>query len=947
MKDYSKVLVALEATIFVAALLIYGLKLANYFGIEGVQSSTVTQGVASVFEKPIQVVKNSKYTRRCPKTMKKIEVNWSYVCREETEPNAYVVIFDTYDKLGNGREKIYAEAVDGDLAVAKLMLEQNKYDFQRNEPTTIVNPQWNEDPYSDRYWRFNYYGLSIINDLLYANKETGDPRYIDKANEIIRDFAHTGTQVPHAWDDDHAVAFRSITLVNYWWQTRERDLLDIQVSNTILALLEQHGDFLADRSHYEASNNHGINEIAALYVLSNAFPTLPRAQEWRLLSEQRLESNLQDLVDTDGALIENSPFYHFYAMRKYWNIYTYAQQHNLPITPLLKQKIDKMVEYATYILQPNSHPPTIGASLDSQIYYNDDYREMAQSYPELKYVLTQGEYGKKPAKRNVFYADMGQAIMRSDFGRDFTQQTHVIFQAADFRSAHSHLDALSLTVTEGNQRLLVDPGLYAYEPSAVTDYFQGTSAHNTVMVDGKNQHKGPAELMSYAEGSDFATATGAHELYEGVTHSRSVSYVDKKTIVVIDNLVSESDHTYTQLFHFAPGAQVRSENSGVVRATYPGRKQPVTIRQILPVHDATELVTDRQEAPVGGLCSDEYKTLLTCTQVNFEKTGKSATFVTVIELDTQTRAYTLNNDGALTLAVASKDFVLKTRPVERRESVLTSASPVGLAANAPIQPNVAFIMKNGNMTMDYILPVLQRYGHKASVTIPTEQIAQNYPSIVTTAELKKLQQVYGWDLISQPFNSDRDLSQSVKPSDIVDYEEAIIRESAMFQGKQLVTSPNWFYHSSAALSPEMREIAKKYYTFGLSGIRGVESLPGADSLVLKTFSVGDATTLPVIQAAVDSAVANNQTLFLVFTRFKKTTDPAVSGFNTTDFDKLAAYVASKDITAKTLTEMNKSLGLSVAPSNIKVGHPQYVAVDITAQPKKWWQLGREKIQSLF
>ncbi len=55
-------------------------------------------------------------------------------------------------------------------------------------------------------------------------------------------------------------------------------------------------------------------------------------------------------------------------------------------------------------------------------------------------------------------------------------------------AAHGHADALSFTLSVGGKEILIDPGTYAYHTQRVwRDYFKGTSAHNTVRIDGVDQ----------------------------------------------------------------------------------------------------------------------------------------------------------------------------------------------------------------------------------------------------------------------------------------------------------------------------------------------------------------------------------------------------------------------------------------------------------------------------
>ena len=53
-------------------------------------------------------------------------------------------------------------------------------------------------------------------------------------------------------------------------------------------------------------------------------------------------------------------------------------------------------------------------------------------------------------------------------------------------AAHGHADALAMVLSIGGDELFIDPGTYAYHTEQKwRDYFKGTSAHNTVRIDGQ------------------------------------------------------------------------------------------------------------------------------------------------------------------------------------------------------------------------------------------------------------------------------------------------------------------------------------------------------------------------------------------------------------------------------------------------------------------------------
>ena len=256
-----------------------------------------------------------KYT--CPEDMLTIVVAGGKVCRTEVADSVYKTIFDTYPFKSNGKEQIYEFFSEGDVESANQIL-ANNIPIERYGYTKVSDPiSWTEDPLEDRYWRFLFYGFRPVQHLYFAFDQTNDKTYLKKAEEMTISFIDYGTDKPHAWDDFHGVSFRTMYLIKTWWMLRENNLLTYEVNEKILKALEAHGDFLADPNHYDKGYNHGLNEAAALYLLAVNFPDFTHASEWLELSKNRLSDSLVTVVDTDGVLIENSPYYHFYTLEKY------------------------------------------------------------------------------------------------------------------------------------------------------------------------------------------------------------------------------------------------------------------------------------------------------------------------------------------------------------------------------------------------------------------------------------------------------------------------------------------------------------------------------------------------------------------------------------------------------------------------------------------------------
>jgi hypothetical protein len=146
-------------------------------------------------------------------------------------------------------------------------------------------------------------------------------------------------------------------------------------------------------------------------------------------------------------------------------------------------------------------------------------------------------------------------------------------------AAHGHADALSFTLGIGDREILVDPGTYAYhtEP-AWRRYFRGTSAHNTVGIDGQDQSlqagnfmwsdHARARCIEFAVGAGRQRFVGEHYGYDRlpdpVIHRREIDFDPRRKLIeVADMLRCDGEHIARRHWHFAEDCQVERTDTGL------------------------------------------------------------------------------------------------------------------------------------------------------------------------------------------------------------------------------------------------------------------------------------------------------------------------------------------------------------------------------------------------
>jgi hypothetical protein len=147
-------------------------------------------------------------------------------------------------------------------------------------------------------------------------------------------------------------------------------------------------------------------------------------------------------------------------------------------------------------------------------------------------------------------------------------------------AAHGHADALAFTLSVAGEEVLIDPGTYAYHTQKKwRNYFRGTSAHNTIRVDGVDQSviggnfmwmtNATARCLTHVSEEGRERICGDHDGYgrlsDPVTHKRELLLEKtKKILKVIDTLECGGKHSVEQFWHFPETGQVELGDHDVV-----------------------------------------------------------------------------------------------------------------------------------------------------------------------------------------------------------------------------------------------------------------------------------------------------------------------------------------------------------------------------------------------
>ena len=314
---------------------------------------------------------------------------------------------------------------------------------------------------------------------------------------------------------------------------------------------------------------------------------------------------LVNTIDADGVEVENSPFYQVYVLGLVYQIAQWAKRYEPTLAAPYSEAATKMLTFTADVTMPNGYLPMLGATATTYMPSQDPnvYGPMAAADPEFDFAFTRGAHGTPPPDGTVLFPISGLFLMRSPLGSvsNLPNQTFVTFNSGTYRTSHSDLDAMGITMYSNGAEVLPTSGLYTYTEEPGLEYFHGTRSHNTVVVDGHDQEEGSAQAGSYGSSTEGSTwASGVSKLYPGVTHHRTVVILRQGLVLVRDQLSSESlpriqpDLAPRAERHAERGRERRERHRAgggqAAAADHPG--QPVR-------HDPAEL--RRRDRPAAGL----------------------------------------------------------------------------------------------------------------------------------------------------------------------------------------------------------------------------------------------------------------------------------------------------------------------------------------------------------
>lgn len=444
---------------------------------------------------------------------------------------------------------------------------------------------------------------------------TGETRYVEGCRTLLDSwFESCRYPLGPNWTSslEHAVR-----LVNWAvaWHLLGQDHIDGGLRQRWVESIYRHCHFIAGHlSRHSSANNHLLGELMGLFVASTVWPLWPESDRWREQANTEFFAEALRQNSEDGVNREQAIWYQHEVADMMLLVGLFGRRNGIEFPEAYWHRLERMLDFIAAVMDAGGNVPMIGDSDDARLVRFDAagesnvYRSLLATgsvlFKRPDFALKAGRFDDKSrwllgdesastfdsmlaeASRheiagmtlktggNRSFPIGGYYVLGSDFETD--REVRLVADAGPLGylsiAAHGHADALAFTLSVGGREMLVDPGTYAYHTQKKwRDYFRGTSAHNTIRIDGVDQsviggnflwtHHARAWCEQWQMSEEMDRFIGEHDGYlrlkDPLRHRRELTYSKQSgTIVVEDDLVCRGRHTVELFWHFAETCDV-------------------------------------------------------------------------------------------------------------------------------------------------------------------------------------------------------------------------------------------------------------------------------------------------------------------------------------------------------------------------------------------------------
>lgn len=426
-----------------------------------------------------------------------------------------------------------------------------KFTFLNETRELQDKESWN-DPSIKKLWLYNlHYFEDLISES--ASKKTHWHRAL-----IDRWIQENAVGVGNGWEP-YPVSLRIGNWIKWALKGNPMD----KAWKRSLALQTE---YLYHNIEWHILGNHVFENGKAL-VLAGCYFEGEKADKWRRKGCRILAKQLKEQILPDGGHFERSPMYQGIVLEGLLDVVQISNYYgmNREMMPIWKNAASLMLQNMKTMTHPDGgiaffNDATFGVSVST---------DGLEKYAQKNDIKVPARFRRPGA---TYCEETG--YIRIDYG-SVTAILDVAPTGPDYLLGHAHADTLSFEMSFRGHRVFVNSGTGGYESGEERMMQRGTSAHNTVVVDGADSTEVwsafrvarravafDVTLREHGEGYEVRAAHNGYKRLKGRNiHRRSWILTDK--YMTIEDVVEGEFKEAIAYYHLHPAVELERNEVGV------------------------------------------------------------------------------------------------------------------------------------------------------------------------------------------------------------------------------------------------------------------------------------------------------------------------------------------------------------------------------------------------
>jgi heparan-sulfate lyase len=417
---------------------------------------------------------------------------------------------------------------------------------------------WDANPVGDIEWACGMHRLQYWDGAVTrCYSATGDERYARLWVGLVSDWIRKNPLTldrlpfPRSWDAIQ-VGIRAQRLAGNLPYYLNSQACTPEFLVELLTSLYNHARRI-EQMPYPNVDNFVMIETLGLASVAAIFPEFYDAPTWKALVMERLTTALHAQVLADGTHGEFVPAYHLLITRYYLELIDLFGAES--VSPEIRAGTERMAEFCLAISAPDRKTFFVGdtnSRLDLRPALATAGRLLNR--PDFLAAATQGQEGAWPERSNFAFTDGGFYSFRSGWN---AQAVWLGLHCGPepIEPFHSQFDRGTFELMAFGRMLMIDPGVFNYKSGDPDrEVFRRTVAHQCLTLNGANAARAGRCLQWIEDdGRGNAVLTFENASYPGLTHRRTVFFVQRRWFVFVDEALGDATGELDLHFQLTPG----------------------------------------------------------------------------------------------------------------------------------------------------------------------------------------------------------------------------------------------------------------------------------------------------------------------------------------------------------------------------------------------------------